>query len=358
MRQLFIILSLLLIFSAKAQQTQKAESLYPFQNYYINLDKLAVIAVDIIPSKNFKTESKYACRFQAPVWFKTFPAKVVYEDRTFSINEKEEIEINSIKTSSVKTIPNKDEDIKTENVSGGNFLFVSDAGVVNVKRLWGNFGYAVRIYDAEGNEIRNFSFEHTKYVYKENVNYAYPYLNFLTYTPICGVFTSYDDNYKKTLIINLIDGKTKEISMHINGIIRAEDEKNINGYITMDNDKKVVTAYLNDSKFNLEASNYYYSDAETIVKDSVIFVATYSKLATGSSLTAHSIKSGKLLWEADVKQFNADHSEYYNNVILSIYGDKIIMEGTEAFGSYLQIFDINNGKRLFLAGDFKDNKKD
>jgi hypothetical protein len=356
MKQLFFFSLFLIIFTSNAQVPQKAESLYPFQNYYLSLDKLTVIVVDGIPAKNFKTESKYACRFQVPVWFKTYPTKIEFGDKTFSINEKEEIEIKDNKTSSVKTIPNKDEDIKTESVAGSNFLFISDAGIVNVKRLWGNFGYAVRIYDTEGNEIRSFTFEHTKYIYKENVNYAYPYLNFLTFTPVYGVFTSYDNDYKKSVIINLTDGKTKEIDKHVNGVILAEDEKNIIGYIGMDQEKKTVTAFLNDSKINLEAANYYYYDAETVVNDSILVLATYSKLATGSSLTAHSIKTGKLLWEADVKQFNADHSEYYNNIILSIYSDKVIMEGTEAFGSYLQIFDIKTGKRLFVSGDFKDNK--
>lgn len=355
MKQLFLLVLLFAAISAKPQ-TQNSGSIYPFQNYFLNLDKLTVIVVDGIPSKNFKTESIYACRFAMPVWFIAFPKTVKYGDRIFSIDTTEEIIVKDNNGKLIKTIPNKDEDIKTENIAGANFITVTDEGVVNVKRLWGNFGYAVRVYNGDGDELRSFNFEHTKYVYKDNVNYSYPYLNYLMHTPAFMVFTAYDKNYKKTIILNLNDGKTTELDKCVNGVIRSQDEKNILGYIITDSENKTIEAALKDKSFMLKSENNYFDDAEVIVKDTIMVVATFSKLATGSALSAYGIKSGKLLWQGDVKQFNADHSEYYNNVVLSLYGNKVIMEGTEAFGSYLQIFDILTGTRLFIAGDFKDGK--
>jgi hypothetical protein len=354
MKNLFLPVLLLLAITLNAQNSESSKNMYPFQTYYVNLDKLTVVPVDVVLSKTFKSESKYACRFQVPMWFKQFPLQARYGNLTFSINENDEIIIKDNAGSVVKSIENKDPDIKTENVSGSNFIVIADSGVVNIKRLWGVAGYAVRYYDFTGSTLHSFFFEHTKYVFKENVSYSYPYLNYLMHTPVFMIFTSYDDNYKKTILLNLNQGKTVELDNIINGVIRGEDEKNILGYIEINTEKKSCTATINDKIINLKSTNYSYRDVETLVKDSVLVMATYSKLATGSALSAYNIKNGNLLWEADVKQFMVDHSEYYNNVTLSLYGDKVIMEGTETHGSYLQIFDIKSGKRLFIKGDFKE----
>jgi hypothetical protein len=57
-------------------------------------------------------------------------------------------------------------------------------------------------------------------------------------------------------------------------------------------------------------------------------------------------------WTADVKQINASHSEYANKVTLSMYKNKIVMEGNESYGNYVQLFDAETGKRLATFGDF------
>jgi outer membrane protein assembly factor BamB len=78
-----------------------------------------------------------------------------------------------------------------------------------------------------------------------------------------------------------------------------------------------------------------------------LYVSFYHGIATGSSLYAFTRSTGKLLWQADVKQLNVSHSEYYNTVLLSNWKNYIILEGIEAEGHYVQIFNKDTGERLF-----------
>ena len=89
-----------------------------------------------------------------------------------------------------------------------------------------------------------------------------------------------------------------------------------------------------------------------LLKDSLLYIANYHPIATGSALHCFDIKAGKLKWTADVLQINASHSEYSNEVTLSLYKDKLLMEGDETNGDYLQIFDCQTGKRITWFGHF------
>ncbi len=64
------------------------------------------------------------------------------------------------------------------------------------------------------------------------------------------------------------------------------------------------------------------------------------------------LRTNKIKWTAGVKQVNADYSEYYNTVTLSMYEDKIIMEGIESYGNYGQLFDAESGESLAVFGSF------
>jgi len=91
---------------------------------------------------------------------------------------------------------------------------------------------------------------------------------------------------------------------------------------------------------------------DNILKDSLLYIANYHPIATGSSLQCYDMRSGKIKWTADVKQIMASHSEYSNKVVISMYQNKIIMEGNEDGGDYVQIFNAETGERLAAFGDF------
>ena len=99
---------------------------------------------------------------------------------------------------------------------------------------------------------------------------------------------------------------------------------------------------------NWDIQNTYFNDAaRTILTDSLLIIATFDRISSGSNVNAYNAQTGKLLWQGEVKQLQVAHSEYYNAVFLTLFEDKLILEGNEAGGSYLQVLDLKSGKNLF-----------
>ncbi len=113
---------------------------------------------------------------------------------------------------------------------------------------------------------------------------------------------------------------------------------------------------IDSTKYEFEIKNGNPA-CDLILKNNLLYIANYHPIATGSSLHCFDLNSRKMKWTADVKQIMASHSQYSNKVILSMYKNKIIMEGDEAYGDYVQIFDAETGKRLAVFGDFTEIKE-
>jgi hypothetical protein len=86
---------------------------------------------------------------------------------------------------------------------------------------------------------------------------------------------------------------------------------------------------------------------EGVLWDNVLYLAHYSRIASGVRLYAYYLPKEQLLWECDVKQPLVEHSKYWNRVYLTCFENKIILEGQEAYAQHLQVFDAKTGKRLF-----------
>lgn len=90
--------------------------------------------------------------------------------------------------------------------------------------------------------------------------------------------------------------------------------------------------------------------AVVIAHGDLLLVATFHRIATGSSLFALDAQSGALRWRADVEQLNVGHSKYWNDVALDLPltrdGARVRMRGYEAAGCYEQLFDATTGRRL------------
>jgi hypothetical protein len=89
--------------------------------------------------------------------------------------------------------------------------------------------------------------------------------------------------------------------------------------------------------------------AATLVVGDKLIVASFHRIATGSSLHAYDLKSGALKWKADVHQLNVGHSQYWNDVSLELRYPNVVMRGFEAGGCYEQTFDVGSGRRQSLV---------
>ena len=162
---------------------------------------------------------------------------------------------------------------------------------------------------------------------------------------------------EETVILDLATGLEKKLNFSLGGIIVDARDNTLRGTLKMDDKKKNIVVDL----FNLPAlsevinttrhftiENDGYGDAaKTILTDSLLIIAHYHNIATGCSVKAYDCRTGEIKWKGDVKQIMTAHSIYYNIVHLTLYKNKLILEGNEAHGSYLQVLDLNTGKNLF-----------
>jgi len=79
--------------------------------------------------------------------------------------------------------------------------------------------------------------------------------------------------------------------------------------------------------------------------DSNLIVARYYKSIPTINVTAYNARTGKPVWTADMKQPSGAPQRVY----LSMYNNKLLVEGTLPTANFMEAFDINNGKRLYSS---------
>jgi len=356
MRIISIILSLLLFdfcFSQNVRDNKSIpENIYPFNGFFLNLENLHKENNIKDWNNNFKNSSKYAQRFSAPLWFEGYPTEAYLKNKKYELIDSNIIISNFPPGTDIKA---KNENLnKAKNGSAQNFLFSTSNSVVYIKSPLKSPVFSITVYNEKATKKKSNKSAQT--VKKNYEIYRFPFLDFFACTDDDLVFTSYVKNYPYTYLLNLKTGSQATYDYNVNGIIRNEGENEVIGFIVINNDDQYIKVITGKNSWTAATSNNYFDEAEALLKDSILVMATYSKILTGANLAAYHFKTGEMLWRADVAQMNVEHSQYYNKVILSLYKNKIILEGIEAAGRYMQIFDIKNGESLFLSGINNLNK--
>jgi hypothetical protein len=329
-------------------QVMEHENLYPFEGKFIDLDELEIVLPAGSVDDNFKVSSKYAFRFSAPSdWMNNFSREVKFGQSVFELNDEGVLKFYSQSNSSGEEIDRLGKDQSLDNVVGSDFLVSVNGGVIRLSRLEENQKYLLKKYDAGGRLVYEKMITHTDITVEGNTYYHHPYLYYFGCTPDYLIFTSNDSKYPKTVTVKLADGSITNYEFTIAGFIRDEDESNVPGFVIIDRDKEQINTLLINLSWKAAVKGNWYNRAEILMKGEILYISLYHGISTGSSLYAYNRSSGELLWQAEVKQLNIPHSEYYNTVFLSSYKNKIILEGVEAGGHYVQIFDEKTGARLY-----------
>jgi outer membrane protein assembly factor BamB len=80
---------------------------------------------------------------------------------------------------------------------------------------------------------------------------------------------------------------------------------------------------------------------------STIYVAIYSRMATGSLLYGFDRATGKVVWKGEFDQLMVAHSIYVNDTFLSRVDDRLVLRVDESAVSGVQIFSLPDGRRIF-----------
>lgn len=337
-------------------EAEECSNLYAFDNYFIDLDANNAVLIDGIPAKHFKTCSKYAHRFRNIV-----TDSVYLNGRSYIVDKNEEKGIYNINIVEGKkqtgTIKLPVERPLPEVHEYSIYLLPYQNDIIMFMENMYTTRYTICKYNAGGTEIMRTELEHTYITHPDpNTNEYNRYLYFYGLTGCQMIFSSHiafaDKN--KTIVLSMDDFSTSEYDKTANGIILDENEKSLIGIVSKADDRFLVQM-TDNTRYTFEIP-YSSAACDLILQGHLLYIANYHPIATGSSLHCFDMKTGKMKWTADVKQINASHSEYYNKVTLSMYKNKIIMEGNEAYGDYVQLFDAETGKRLAVFGDFIEVK--
>jgi len=332
--------------------TSECSNLYFFQGYYINLNENNAVLIDGIPSSDFKTCSKFAHRFRNPV-----SNSVLLNNKKYVVEKDRKKQVYNLnifqENKKIKTIRLPVEDPLPEvHDYQVNLLPYKNDVIMFMEDMYKTH-YIICKYNADGEELMRKEIENTFVTHPEpNTDYHHRYLYFSGLTFSQMIFTSHIAfaEKSKTVLLSMDDFSVTEYDKTANGIILDENEKNLMGFVTQEKEHFIVQM-TDNSKYEFDIK-YGNPACDFILKDNLLYIANYHPIATGSSLHCYDLKTGKMKWTADVKQINASHSEYSNKVTLSMYKNKIIMEGDEESGDYVQLFDAETGKRLACFGDF------
>lgn len=190
--------------------------------------------------------------------------------------------------------------------------------------------------------------------------YLYPYDYREDYLVFSG--SGHWNEYEKTVVVNLNEMTLKEHDFDLSAVIWDDFDREIRGYLLMPEGNEygekttIKMFWKRDSSYTELEIPYASETCKTILWGNQLIVANYNSISTGSSLQCFDTYTKKKLWKADVLQMMVDHSKYYNKVTLSKYHNFILMEGNEAYGNYLQIFEMNTGKRIAELGDVVTKK--
>jgi hypothetical protein len=329
----------------KREAKQAADSgiyIYRFKNKYLDINKLKLL--DTIPGKNFtevKREEIYAPFFTDPA------DSIFFKNRVYKLTEHGDIVVSE-NGKQVKIISNTDKKIPFDNVEGNSIIFSVPDGIIHVLRLTEKEGYHVKKYDADGNLLNEWKIPHTLFKKITDGFESVPYLYYLGHTNRELIFSSLYDKPDTTVILNLTNGKIRTMNYPASGFISNANNDSIAGVVYYDDSAKKFRVEINNRTWqtdNPEDNN----STRAVLKDSVLVLAEYPNISSGCDVNAYNAYTGKLLWKGDVIQMNIGHSEYYNTVYLTLFRDKLILEGIEAGGTYLQVLDFKTGKRLFQA---------
>ncbi|MEQ8192413.1 MAG: hypothetical protein ABRQ39_30890 [Candidatus Eremiobacterota bacterium] len=321
------------------------------EHYLISSDKENFYIYDFTGKKVFTLP----CRTEIGKGEHFYSQMVILKDDIFLTMPDNSLKIINMKTKKEITPENKEKNIK-QDINGRNLLFALDDGVVYGKDLDGKQGIIVYKYDGNGKVLFRTSVEHTDIEIKGDLHYYHRYLNYFTHNNKYLIFTTnvFEKKYNVTRIIDLKTGEVKEAKSIVSGILTDEKE-NLTGLLSLDDEKDILTLYDSYGKAKKWEykfpGNIYCETTSALSYGNILAVAYYCRISTGSDLMALDINTGKLLWNADVVQLMIPHSKYHNTVTIDRYSDKLIMAGYESGGTYLQVFDINSGKRLYEDTD-------
>lgn len=347
-------------------ESTECSSYYLFNDTLIDLKYLNTVLINSSENKPFFKEcSKYKRRFLSEKFFFKLPSDSILKDQYCTYEFVSDFKVK---------ITNPDYEViyadfpkrwKEGDVYRRPYLISmgeNDKGIVAVYEIPEESYFHLIKMNYDGEILAERKIE--KIILDKNGKETGEHLYITDFSNKQLIFSSisHNDDHPKTIIVDLEGLMENVISFDkkLIGVAWDEKEEYVKGFIydsSTENFEVTNAIYYYHSYFNLKDSattmirlSYQLKSASLLLNNNTLIIASYHPISTGSQLIAFDLGKGYQLWKAEVLQLNTGHSKYYNSVVISKYENKIIMEGNEAHGDYLQIFDFKTGRRLAEFG--------
>ncbi|MDH5681221.1 MAG: PQQ-like beta-propeller repeat protein [Spirochaetota bacterium] len=226
-------------------------------------------------------------------------------------------------------------------------LIPDNSGPIHIIKPQNDNLFLIRKYDERAKLLFDRKIKHTHIKIAGGEHYYFPYLRRLTETADYLIFTSYDRNYPVTTIVHRVTGRVRDFPYLIAGVVR-DSNNNFQGFTVLNKKGDHLSFYSSAGqlKWRAKVQEGHGERLKGHWVDNQLIFTRYHKIATGSDVFSLHIKTVKLLWRGDVRQLKVSHSKYLNGVNMTIYRNKVILQGIE-MDRYLQVLDASTGRNLF-----------
>ncbi len=299
----------------------------------------------------FKVDSDWVLPFKKD--FFENEKQTVFNGKLFTaIPNSHDVKIVDLKTQEESIIITKKAagDLSPDGLWHYNKLFSIDDGVIYIKKFSKDF--LILKFNEKGEQIFSKQIEHTRVEIKGNEYYYQPFLEYLEKKGNYIVFSSFksDKKNKVSRIINLKNGKMISADYCASGIV-LNDNNELTSIVKISSSNDSISILLPNSKTSLwihtEQPGMLNDKSETMMFGDTLLLVNYSPIAMLADIYAFNYASGKILWKAQTPALVAGHSQYYNRVILTKAGNRAIIHGIEAGGSYLVVYNMSTGQKEF-----------
>jgi outer membrane protein assembly factor BamB len=130
-------------------------------------------------------------------------------------------------------------------------------------------------------------------------------------------------------------------------IVEREDGS-IDGLLVVDPELRLLDM-AGAVRWTAKRSVGHHESASAITREKTVFIATFPEFSSGSDLSAYDVATGARVWKGVVERLSIGHSEYFNEVRLSIVDNRLVLRGDESAIVTTQVFDLANGNRQFAS---------
>ncbi len=164
------------------------------------------------------------------------------------------------------------------------------------------------------------------------------------------ISTLWSTTVGRAVVVRLTDGaEIARVEEEVTAVVTREDGA-VEGLLTV---RPTVRLLELDGTTRWTATGLLRADDSAVASMSGdrIFVVNFPAFSSGASPLAFDRLSGKLLWAGALEQLEIAHSAYLNRVTISLHatdeGPILAVRGAEAMITYLQLFDLRDGRRRY-----------